>query len=53
MKAARPHEYDPEMNIDLKIENVAAPTINAPDGVADKVGATGLCRIDPGTAGQA
>jgi NAD+-dependent secondary alcohol dehydrogenase Adh1 len=31
MKAARLYEYDPKMNVRLKIEEVKAPTITAPD----------------------
>ncbi|HUS52657.1 MAG TPA: NAD(P)-dependent alcohol dehydrogenase [Thermohalobaculum sp.] len=46
MKAARLYEYDAAMAVDLKIENVAAPTINRPDEVVVKVGAAGLCRTD-------
>ncbi|GMG83112.1 NAD(P)-dependent alcohol dehydrogenase [Paralimibaculum aggregatum] len=46
MKAARLYEYDPAMNVELKIEDVAAPTITAPDQVVVKVGAAGLCRTD-------
>ncbi|PTX05153.1 NAD(P)-dependent alcohol dehydrogenase [Pararhodobacter aggregans] len=46
MKAARLYEYDPEMNVQLKIENVAAPTITGPNEVIVKVGAAGLCRTD-------
>ncbi|TIW35724.1 MAG: NAD(P)-dependent alcohol dehydrogenase, partial [Mesorhizobium sp.] len=30
MKAARLYEYDPHMNVKLKIEDVVAPTITAP-----------------------
>lgn len=46
MKAARLYEYDPAMNVDLKIEDVPAPTIHGPDEVVVKVGAAGLCRTD-------
>lgn len=46
MRAARLYEYDPAMNVQLKIENVAPPTINAPDEVVVRVGAAGLCRTD-------
>ncbi|MDU9004461.1 NAD(P)-dependent alcohol dehydrogenase [Sedimentitalea todarodis] len=46
MKAARLYEYDPAMNVELKIEEVAAPTINSADEVIVKVGAAGLCRTD-------
>ena len=33
MKAALLYGYDQEMNVDLKIEDVPAPAINAPDEV--------------------
>ena len=46
MKAARLYEYDAAMAVDLKIEDVAPPTINKPDEVVVKVGAAGLCRTD-------
>ena len=46
MKAALLHGYDQEMNIDLKIEDVPAPAITAPDEVIVRVGAAGLCRTD-------
>jgi NAD+-dependent secondary alcohol dehydrogenase Adh1 len=46
MKAARLYEYDPQMNIQLKIEEVAAPTITDPNEVVVRVGAAGLCRTD-------
>lgn len=46
MKSARLYEYDPAMNVQLKIEDVPAPTINSPDDVVVKVGAAGLCRTD-------
>lgn len=46
MKAARLYEYDPEMNVTLKIEDVPSPTIDAPTDVIVKVGAAGLCRTD-------
>lgn len=46
MKAARLYEYDPAMNVELKIENVTPPTVTAPDEVIVKVGAAGLCRTD-------
>ena len=42
MKAARLYDYDPQMNVQLKLEDVAAPTINNPDEVVVKVGAAGL-----------
>ena len=46
MKAALLYGYDPAMNIELKLEDVAAPTISKPDEVIVKVGAAGLCRTD-------
>jgi NAD+-dependent secondary alcohol dehydrogenase Adh1 len=46
MKAARLYEYDPHMNVQLRIEEVKAPTITAPDEVIVRVGAAGLCRTD-------
>ncbi len=46
MKAARLYEYDPAMNVELKIEDVKPPTVNSPDEVIVKVGAAGLCRTD-------
>lgn len=46
MKAARLYEYDAAMNVELKIEDVPPPTINAPDEVVVRVGAAGLCRTD-------
>jgi NAD+-dependent secondary alcohol dehydrogenase Adh1 len=46
MKAARLYEYDPQMNVTLKIEDVPSPTIDAPTDVIVKVGAAGLCRTD-------
>ncbi|MGI9413346.1 MAG: NAD(P)-dependent alcohol dehydrogenase [Hyphomicrobiales bacterium] len=46
MWAARLYDYDPEMNVELKLEDVPSPTINKPDEVVVKVGAAGLCRTD-------
>ncbi len=46
MKAARLYEYDPQMNVELKIEDVRPPTVDAADEVIVKVGAAGLCRTD-------
>jgi NAD+-dependent secondary alcohol dehydrogenase Adh1 len=46
MQAARLYEYDPAMNVQLKIEDVKAPTIMGPHDVIVKVGAAGLCRTD-------
>ena len=46
MKAAMLYGYDEHMNVELKMEDVADPTINAPDEVIVRVGAAGLCRTD-------
>ena len=46
MKAARLYDYDPALNVKLRIEQVQAPTIMAPDEVIVRVGAAGLCRTD-------
>jgi NAD+-dependent secondary alcohol dehydrogenase Adh1 len=46
MKAAVLYEYDPEMNVELKLESVPEPTIQAPDEVIVRIGAAGLCRTD-------
>jgi NAD+-dependent secondary alcohol dehydrogenase Adh1 len=46
MKAARLYEYDPAMNVQLKLESVKAPDILGPSDVIVKVGAAGLCRTD-------
>ncbi len=46
MKAAMLYEYDPAVNVKLKIENVDLPKITAPDDVIVRVGAAGLCRTD-------
>ncbi len=46
MKAARLYEYDKDMNINLELEQVADPTVNAADEVVVRVGAAGLCRTD-------
>jgi len=46
MKAARLYEYDPAMNVQLRLEDVLPPTINSPHDVIVKVGAAGLCRTD-------
>jgi NAD+-dependent secondary alcohol dehydrogenase Adh1 len=46
MLAARLYDYDPSMNVELKLEDVRPPTINAPDEVIVRVGAAGLCRTD-------
>ena len=46
MLAARLYDYDPAMNVQLKIEEVRNPTIMAPDEVVVRVGAAGLCRTD-------
>ena len=46
MKAAQLYKYDQEMNVDLVVETVPEPTINAADEVIVRVGAAGLCRTD-------
>ena len=46
MKAAVLHEYDPAMKIQLKVETVPEPTIQAHDEVIVRIGAAGLCRTD-------
>ena len=46
MKAAMLYEYDPAVNINLKLEEVKPPEITAPDEVIVRVGAAGLCRTD-------
>ena len=46
MKAAVLYEYDVEMNVDLKIEDVPDPNIRAANEVIVRVGAAGLCRTD-------
>lgn len=46
MRAARLYDYDPDMNVQLILEDVKPPTINKPDEVVVKVGAAGLCRTD-------
>jgi len=46
MKAALLYEYDEDINVDLKIEDVPEPRITAPDEVIVRVGAAGLCRTD-------
>lgn len=46
MKAAMLYGYDEKMDVDLKLEEVTDPTINAADEVIVRVGAAGLCRTD-------
>ncbi len=46
MKAAMLYEYDPQVNVQLRVEEVPAPKITAPDEVIIRVGAAGLCRTD-------
>lgn len=45
-KAARLHEYDEQMNVELQLEEVPTPEITAPDDVIVRIGAAGLCRTD-------
>ena len=52
MKAARLYEYDPAMNVELKIEEVKPPTVNSPDEVIVKVGAAGLWLASPADRGE-
>lgn len=46
MKAARLYEYDPQMNVEMKIEELPVPQITQPGEVIVKIGAAGLCRTD-------
>jgi NAD+-dependent secondary alcohol dehydrogenase Adh1 len=46
MKAAMLYEYDKDMNVELKLEDVPLPEITKPGEVIVKVGAAGLCRTD-------
>lgn len=46
MKAAVLYEYDEQMNVDLRLEDVPVPQITQPGQVIVKVGAAGLCRTD-------
>lgn len=46
MKAARLYEYDPQMNVEMKIEELPVPKITQPGEVIVKIGAAGLCRTD-------
>lgn len=46
MRAARLHEYDEHMNVDLKLETLPEPKITRPGEVIIRVGAAGLCRTD-------
>jgi NAD+-dependent secondary alcohol dehydrogenase Adh1 len=48
MRAARVHEYDPDLGSPefLKVEDVPEPTIGEPDDVIVRVGRAGLCRTD-------
>ena len=46
MKAAVLYEYDQDVNVQLKLEDVPEPTVNAADEVIVRVGAAGLCRTD-------
>lgn len=39
MKAALLHEYDQEMNVELKLKNVPEPTIASADEVIVRMGA--------------
>lgn len=46
MKAARLHNYDPEVNEDLKVEEVEEPRVEGPLDVIVRIGGAGLCRTD-------
>jgi len=46
MKAAVLYEYDPEVKVQLKVETVPEPTIQAHNEVIVRIGAAGLCRTD-------
>jgi NAD+-dependent secondary alcohol dehydrogenase Adh1 len=48
MRAARVHEYDPDLSGPefLKVEDVPEPGIDEPDDVIVRVGGGGLCRTD-------
>ncbi len=46
MKAARLYEYDPHLNVQLRLEEVPEPKITSPDEVIVRIGAAGLCRTD-------
>lgn len=46
MKAAQLYKYDADMNVELAIESIPDPSINAHDEVIIRVGAAGLCRTD-------
>ncbi len=43
MRVAALYEYDQEVNVRLKLEEVHEPTVNAPDEVIVRIGAAGLC----------
>lgn len=46
MKAARLYNYDPHLNVELKVEEVPTPKITYPNEVIVRIGAAGLCRTD-------
>jgi NAD+-dependent secondary alcohol dehydrogenase Adh1 len=46
MQAAMLYEYDKDMNVELKLEDVPVPEITQPGEVIVRVGAAGLCRTD-------
>jgi NAD+-dependent secondary alcohol dehydrogenase Adh1 len=46
MKAAMLYEYDREMNVELRLEDVPVPQVTRPGEVIVRVGAAGLCRTD-------
>ncbi len=46
MRAARLYRYDPQLNEELRLEDVPAPRITRPDEVIVRIAAAGLCRTD-------
>ncbi|WP_322822828.1 NAD(P)-dependent alcohol dehydrogenase [Chloroflexus sp.] len=46
MRAARLHEYDEHLNVQLQLEDVPLPKITKPGDVIVRIGAAGLCRTD-------
>ena len=46
MRAARLHEYDEHLNVQLQLEEVPPPQITKPGEVIVRIGAAGLCRTD-------
>jgi len=46
MRAAVLHEYDPHVNVQLKLETVPEPKIQNDNDVIVRIGGAGLCRTD-------